>query len=135
MKGSLYDPIKLSQLQSLVAVAQVGSFSEAALTLNLSQSAVSHAIATLETQLGVILFSRGRYGARLTTVGDRILPHAQTIMAEIEAIQRESVLAKGLDQGEVRVATFRSIATHILPGAIAQFHPPLSGDYAQPFGI
>lgn len=127
MKGSLHDPIKLSQLQSMVAVAQASSFSEAALNLGISQSAVSHAISTLEERLGIILFSRGRYGARLTPVGDRVLGHAQAIMAEIEAIQREAGLAKGLEEGEVRVATFRSIATHILPGAIAQFHPRFPG--------
>jgi DNA-binding transcriptional LysR family regulator len=44
--------LKLSQLRALVAVADCGNFSEAALVLDLSQSTVSHAIATLETELG-----------------------------------------------------------------------------------
>jgi len=47
--------LKFSQLRALVAVAEAGNFSEAALNLNLSQSTVSHAIATLETELGVVL--------------------------------------------------------------------------------
>lgn len=55
--------IKLSQLQMLIAVANHGSFSEAALQMQMSQSAISHAISTLEEDLGVSLFSRGRYGA------------------------------------------------------------------------
>lgn len=57
--------LKLSQLQILVAVADGGSFSEAALKLQMSQSTVSYAIASLETELGVVLLSRGRYGAHL----------------------------------------------------------------------
>lgn len=45
--------MKLSQLRALVAVAETGNFSEAASELQLSQPAVSHAIATLEEELGV----------------------------------------------------------------------------------
>jgi hypothetical protein len=63
--------IKLSQLRALVAVAECGNFSEAALHLEVSQSAVSHAIATLEDELGVVLFTRGRHGATLTPIGER----------------------------------------------------------------
>jgi DNA-binding transcriptional ArsR family regulator len=58
--------LKISQLRALVAVANHGNFSEAALHLELSQSAVSHAIASLEEELGVMLLSRGRHGAHLT---------------------------------------------------------------------
>jgi len=43
--------MKLSQIQALIAVADCENFSEAALQLELSQSAVSHAIASLETEL------------------------------------------------------------------------------------
>lgn len=114
--------LKLSQLRILVTVAECGNFSEAALHLNLSQSAVSHAIATLETQLGVILLSRGRYGARLTPVGDRIIAHAYKIVQHVEAIRHEADLAKGLQGGQVRVATFRSIAARLMPQVISEFH-------------
>jgi len=48
------------------------SFSEAALQLEISQSAVSHAISILEADLGVVLFSRGRHGAHPTPVGGRV---------------------------------------------------------------
>nr|WP_258002467.1 LysR family transcriptional regulator [Fischerella thermalis] len=58
--------MKLSQIRALVAVAECGNFSEAASELQLSQPAISHAIATLEEELGVPLFARGRYGAVLS---------------------------------------------------------------------
>lgn len=68
-----FSRLKFSQLHMLIAVADCGSFSEAALQLQTSQSAVSYAIATLEETLGVVLFSRGRYGANLTPVGEQIV--------------------------------------------------------------
>ncbi|NEQ99873.1 MAG: LysR family transcriptional regulator [Cyanothece sp. SIO2G6] len=123
------DGVKLSQIRILVAVAQHQNFSEAALHLQISQSAVSHAIATLENELGVVLFSRGRHGAVLTPVGKQILTHAQVMLNALEKMGRDANRAKGLDGGEVRVASFRSVATHILPRAIATFrqrHPGIT---------
>jgi DNA-binding transcriptional LysR family regulator len=113
--------IKLSQLRTLVAVAEYGNFSEAALNLAVSQSAVSHAIATLEDELGIILFSRGRYGATLTPTGERILRLAQQMLSLLDLMGKEANMAKGLEGGEVRLASFRSVSTHVLPIAIAQF--------------
>jgi len=115
------DGIKLSQLKALVAVAQRRNFSEAAYQLQLSQSAISHAIAALEDELGVVLFLRGRRGAVLTPVGDRILPHAKAMLASLQDIGHEAELSRSLEGGQVRIASFRSAATHIIPKAIAQF--------------
>ncbi|MGB3404969.1 MAG: LysR family transcriptional regulator [Microcoleaceae cyanobacterium] len=112
--------LKLSQLRALVAVADYGNFSEAALALDLSQSTVSHAIATLETELGVILLNRGRYGANLTPVGERIVSQARQIQNLIEQMGVEANREKGLQGGEIRIASFRSIATHLLPPVISR---------------
>ncbi|BCL38804.1 LysR family transcriptional regulator [Nostoc sp. MS1] len=114
--------MKISQLRAVVAVAERGNFSEAALDLQLTQPAISHAIATLEEELGVPLFARGRHGAVLTPAGERILQHARQAMQHLEMMQSEANLHKGLHGGHVRVAAFRSVATHLLPKAIAQFH-------------
>ena len=112
---------KLSQLQVLIAVADCGSFSEAALQIQMSQSAISYAIATLEEELGVVLFSRGRYGAILTPVGEQIVDYARQITYLMENIVKQANLAKGLNGGRVRISSFRSAATHILPEVIAKF--------------
>lgn len=116
------EAVKLSQLRALVAIAGCGNFSEAALQIGISQSAVSHAIASLEAELGVVLLSRGRHGATLTPVGERILAQAQAMLKLLEQIGREANLAKGLQGGQVRIASFRSAATHLLPSVIAEFH-------------
>lgn len=113
--------MKLSQLRAAVAVAEHGNFSEAALELNLSQSAVSHAIATLEEKLGITLFVRGRHGAVLTPAGEKIVHHARLALQHLEMMQKEANLQKGLHGGSVRIACFRSVATHILPEVIAEF--------------
>lgn len=113
--------LKPSQLRVLIAVADIGSFSEAALQLQLSQSAVSYAIATLEEELGVMLFARGRYGAVPTPVGQQIVERSRHVLHMIADIYQQANLAKGFEGGLLRIATFRSAATHILPDVMAQY--------------
>jgi len=113
--------IKISQLRAFVTVAQHGNFSEAALEMGLSQSTVSYAIAALEDELGVVLLNRGRHGATLTPCGEAILPEAHQMMKLLDSIQQKANRHRGLQGGEVRIATPRSVATHLLPRVIAQF--------------
>lgn len=121
------DQVKLSQVRAFVAVAECSNFSEAGLQLGVSQSAISHAIATLEDQLGVVLLSRGRHGAMLTPAGEQILPLARQMLQVLAAIGQEARMVRGLKGGQVRVATYRSVATHVLPEIIARFRQ----DYPQ----
>jgi DNA-binding transcriptional LysR family regulator len=121
MERDRQNKLKLSQLQVLVAIANHGSFSEAALRLEMSQSSISHAISTLETDLGVVLFSRGRFGATPTPVGEQIIDRSRQILYLTDDIEKQADLAKGLRGGQARISTFRSAATHILPEAIAEF--------------
>jgi DNA-binding transcriptional LysR family regulator len=69
----------------------------------------------------VILLSRGRHGATLTPVGARVLTHARSILQSLDELGKEANLAKGLQGGAVRIAAFRSVATHVLPSVIAAF--------------
>jgi molybdate transport repressor ModE-like protein len=119
--------IKTSQLRALVAIADTGTFSDAALALDLSQSAISHAIATLEDLLGVILLNRSRHGANLTPLGQQITQEARRILHSLDTMGRLAQQARGLQQGQVRIAGFRSVATHILPEVIRQFHSTYPG--------
>src|ERR1700686_4740791 len=88
--------MNFSQLQSFVALADMGSFTEAAYAIDLTQSAVSHALSALEGELGVTLLERNRKGVvALTDVGQKILPHARMLLAQVEAIEREAKTALG----------------------------------------
>ncbi|NJK51187.1 LysR family transcriptional regulator [Candidatus Gracilibacteria bacterium] len=113
--------IKISQLRALVAIADWGKFSEAALHLELSQSAISHAIATLEEELGIVLMTRGRHGATLTPIGEQIASEARQILELLASIYQKADRAKGLQGGQVRIASVRSVATHILPEIVVAF--------------
>ncbi|MEO0537167.1 MAG: LysR family transcriptional regulator [Cyanobacteria bacterium P01_A01_bin.123] len=114
--------LKLSQLRALVAIAECGNFSSAALQLDVTQSTISHAIATLEDELGVVLLTRGRHGAHLTPVGARVTTKAVQILDLLEGMAKDAQQAKGLQGGTVRIAAFRSVATNLLPSAIARLH-------------
>lgn len=120
--------LKISQLRALVAIADEGTFGRAALQLDISQSAVSHAISTMEETLGVSLLNRGRQGAALTPVGEEIANEARQVLASLERIGKTATSARGLETGQVRVACFRSVATHLMPSIIGRFqqrHPDI----------
>jgi DNA-binding transcriptional LysR family regulator len=118
--------MEIHQLRALDAIATEGSFLAAAVRLDLSQSSLSHAIASLERELGARLFERGRYGARPTDAGRRILPYARQILTSLEAITSEINDSAGLLSGRVRVGSIPSATVAFLPKAIARFahaHP------------
>lgn len=113
--------MNLEQLRVFLEVARSRNFSATAIELGISQSAVSRAIASLESELGVVLVSRGRFGARLTDIGERMAQHARQIVQTRERMERDAHLVRGLDGGRVRVASFRSAATHLVPPAISRW--------------
>ncbi|MBE7386232.1 MAG: LysR family transcriptional regulator [Leptolyngbya sp. SIO1E4] len=121
MSKGHHSGLKLSQLRALVAVAGCGNFGEAAWQLGLTQPTVSYAIATLEDELGVVLLSRGRHGARLTPAGEAVIQQARDVLQLLDVMQQTANLHKGLQGGQVRIATFRSAAANLLPKIVAQF--------------
>ncbi|MEM8615005.1 MAG: LysR family transcriptional regulator [Cyanobacteria bacterium P01_H01_bin.105] len=114
--------IKLSQLRALVAIATTQNFSEAALELNLSQSTISHSIAALESELGIVVVNRGRHGASLTPVGEAVCAKAQQMLQTLEDMGQLASQARGVEGGQVRIVAFRSMASNVLPSAIAKLH-------------
>lgn len=112
--------VNVEQLRIFLDVARTRNFSVTANDRGISQSAVSRAIASLESELGVVLVSRGRFGARLTEVGQQMAHHASQIVRTRDRMERDAHLVRGLDGGRVRLASFRSAATHLLPPAISR---------------
>lgn len=76
--------MELRQLRYFVAIAESGSFSRAAEKVFVAQSALSHQIAQLESELGTPLFHRSRRGIELTEAGQRFAPHAVSILRQTE---------------------------------------------------
>lgn len=115
--------MNFSQLQSFVALADTGSFTEAAYSIDLTQSAVSHALAALESELGVTLFERNRKGVvALTSVGKTILPHVRALLASASAIEQEAKAARGEVSGKLRLGSIESIVSPtLLAGLLTSF--------------
>lgn len=116
------------ELRVLVAVADTGSFSAAAGTLGLTQSAVSHSVRGSERKIGAVLFERGRTGARPTSAGERAVAHARRILRLLDLMTAEARDAARSDTavGPLRIAAFRSAALHLLPPVLQRLlarHP------------
>lgn len=113
--------MKLSHIKSFVTVARCGKFSQAAIELDLTQPTVSHAIATLENDLGLQLLFRGKKGVHLTPAGESILIYCYQTLESIEKIRQEANRYKSLGGGKVRISAFRGAAAQLLPKIRAYF--------------
>lgn len=119
--------MKLSQCEALVAIADTGSFTKAARALAVSQSAVSHAIATLEAELGVALMRRDRAGIDFTDVGRRVLDHARAVVEHAEQMRQEAESARAGIAGTIRIGTSQTFAARFLPRLITEFRERFPG--------
>ena len=82
--------VELRHLRCLVAIADAGSFTDAALALGVSQPAVSRTLAGLEQALGVRLLRRTNREVVLTAAGERTLARARRVLAEVEGLSAEA---------------------------------------------
>ncbi|WP_424952729.1 LysR family transcriptional regulator [Deinococcus sp.] len=116
----------LSQLRVLLAVVRSGSFTGAAGELNLTQSGVSHALQALENALGVRLLERHARGVQLTPAGLRTLPLARHLLEEAQRLQAQAREVIPLS-GRVNIASFPSLALHVLAPVLAQVRADYPG--------
>jgi LysR family nitrogen assimilation transcriptional regulator len=79
--------MELSQLRTLIHVAELGSLSKAADRLHIAQPALSRQVRLLVEELGVRLFARHGRGMVLTEQGQEILKHATRVMTELEELR------------------------------------------------
>src|SRR5690348_13730466 len=107
--------MNLTQLRSLIAVAETGSFTAAAASVGVTQSGMSQALAALEESLGVKLLVRQRRGVELTAFGEQALHHARAAFSHLEAIRKEAAAGAGEEAGSVRIAAFPSVFATVLP--------------------
>lgn len=115
-----------NRARAFMVAAEVGSFSEAARRLKLSQPTVSRQVAALESELGLTLFERVGHGLALTPAGADLVEQAQ-IMGE--AAEQMALIAAGRSDrvdGDISVSASEIIAAHLLPPIIAKLraaHP------------
>src|SRR5688572_2414589 len=119
--------ITLRQLQAFCTVARLGSFTKAASALHTTQPALSVQIGQLEDALRLRLFDRTTRTVAITSVGRELLPRAERTLAELAALVDSAAGLGSKSVGRVTVAALPSVASSLLPEAIAKFATQFPG--------
>lgn len=113
--------MSLHKYEVFTKVLETGSLTKAGEHLGLTQSAVSHAIASLEQEYGLTLMTRGRSGISLTSNGERLYAYMREILRVNEQLMQEVAAIKGIESGTIKLGTFTSVSTQWLPGILKHF--------------
>ncbi len=117
----------LSQLQIFSLVAELRGFTSAASRLGISQSAVSHALKSLEQELGVELIRRHQSLVELTDIGQQLLLRARAILGLAATMEQEAADARGMKRGTLRIGSFGPTSSmKLLPAILRRYreaHP------------
>lgn len=116
------------KLKIFHAVAEAGSFTSATVILNLSQSAISRQIQSLEEDLKVKLFERHARGLTLTENGEYVYKTAHEVISKLKEVETSLGDQKNKPSGKITITTVRSFGTHWLTPRIQEFmqlHPEM----------
>jgi DNA-binding transcriptional LysR family regulator len=114
--------LTLERLRIFVAVAERQHVTAAARALNLTQSAVSNAIAALEAEHDVHLFDRVGRGVVLNATGQAFLPEARAVLSRAAAAEAALADLSALRRGRLTVFASQTIASYWLPRRLVAFH-------------
>jgi len=109
------------KLKIFHAVAEAGSFTNATINLNLSQSAISRQIQSLEQDLKVQLFERHARGLTLTENGEYLFKTAHDVISKLKEVESTLGDQKNKPTGKLTITTVRSFGTHWLTPRIQEF--------------
>ena len=114
--------LELRQLRYFVAVAEEMHFGRAARRLHMTQPPLSQAIQALEARLGAALFQRTRRSVALSAAGRALLPEAQRLLQQTDALPLLAQRAAAGESGSLSIA-FVSMADYsVMPQALRDFH-------------
>lgn len=117
------------QIELIVKISETGSFTKAGEELNMTQPAVSRAVAAFESELGTRLIIRSRKnGLIFTDIGKRILVVFRNILDQFEKVDELISLEKGLEIGKIRIGGYPTACTNFIPTiirVIREQHPNL----------
>lgn len=119
--------ISLRQIRYFLATAETGKVSAAALTLGVSQSAVTEAIKVLERETGARLFRRYANGVALTSEGNQFLLHARNVTAAVQDALRAPRQVRVDLTGKVSIGVTYTVAGYFVPAPLARFRRSFPG--------
>lgn len=113
--------------QVFKTVADIGSFHKAADILGLTPSAISHAISSMESELGFSVVTRSKTGITLTNYGEHLLPYINAVLNSDESLKQMINEMNGLKTGKVKIGVFSSVCTSWLPEILKSFREQYQG--------
>lgn len=113
--------------QIFKTIADRGSFREAADILGLTPSAISHAVSSMENELGFSVLTRNKSGVSLTNYGEHLLPYVNAVLNSDESLKQAIAEFNGLKQGKVKIGVFSSVCTNWLPDILHSFEAKYPG--------
>lgn len=111
----------LTKYEIFNKVAELNSFTKAAEVLGFTQSAVSHAISSLEKELSFPLFIRNHSTLTLTKNAEELLITVRKILYYNNMLKQEVAAINGFQKGTVRVGVFSSISKNWIPGILKKW--------------
>ena len=108
-------------LRAFIAVAETGSFTRAGQRMQVSQSAVSQQIRSLEDAVGAALFTRQARTVKLTQAGDVLLPYARQITAKVDEARAVISDFEAMGRGRVVIGAGAAACLHLLPHLLSEF--------------
>jgi molybdate transport repressor ModE-like protein len=114
-------------IRVLCEIAEQGSFSAAARSLGMTQSAVSQHVAGLERETGLPLVDRGTRPVELTEAGAVLVRHGRTVTAQLDGAEQALAEISGRRAGRLRMGSFPTALTSFVPTAIARFREETPG--------
>lgn len=113
--------------EALVTAVEQGSFTKAASLLGYTQSGLTHMMNALESEIGIQLLQRGRFGTKLTTNGERLMPLIEEFLQAGNRLSGEIAAINSLENDTVSLAAYPAIAQHWLPTILQLFHAECPG--------
>ncbi|RAS75434.1 LysR family transcriptional regulator [Priestia endophytica] len=110
--------MSLVKFEIFSKIAEIGSFTKAADSLQLTQSAVSHAITSLEKEFELTLINRNKTGVTLTNAGEHLLFTIRKVLHYNEKVYQEAASLNGLSKGTIKIGIFTSVSMKWLPDII-----------------
>jgi DNA-binding transcriptional LysR family regulator len=118
----------LRNLGYIVATAELGSVTDAAKGLNVSQPTISAAIAHAEAELGAQIFVRHHArGMTLTVAGRKLVSEARLLLSHARDFQRSMQSLADGEAGEITIGSFMTLATRFMPALLSGFSQRLPG--------
>lgn len=114
-------PLDSRQLRAFAVLARTGSFTHTAHELHLTQSAISHAMKALETDIGCRLLDRLGKSVVLTQAGEQLLVHAERILQEMSTARAELGHLGKWGSTRLRIGASTTACQHVLPGVLREF--------------